>query len=196
MQVSWEATTAVASLLSSLAVLAAVVVAIRQVRVGAAQVDHLQKATQLEGTMKIFEALGSAEQRKSRVFIVQELEQKLQDPAFREGMERVSYAPEAHPEMVSLRLLEMIGTYVKYGLLDEAIIFDFWYPAIVNVWERLDDLGVIAIHRSSGGPLLWENFEHLYERAKLWVAAHDPHEGDRAWSNRPVPAQTSSGTKP
>ncbi|HZO94095.1 MAG TPA: hypothetical protein VFB22_09985 [Candidatus Baltobacteraceae bacterium] len=42
MQVSWEALTAIASLLSTLAVLAAVVVAARQVRVGAAQVERLR----------------------------------------------------------------------------------------------------------------------------------------------------------
>jgi hypothetical protein len=57
MHVSWEALTAVASLFSSVVVLAAVLVAMRQVRVGAQQVEHLRKATQLEGTMKIFAIL-------------------------------------------------------------------------------------------------------------------------------------------
>jgi hypothetical protein len=46
--------------------------AIRQVRVGAEQVEHLRKATQLEGTMKIFAILGSAEMQKARRFIARE----------------------------------------------------------------------------------------------------------------------------
>lgn len=65
MQPSWEAVTAVASLLSSLAVLGALIVGLRQVRVAAAQVEHLRRATQLEGTMKIFEMLSSPEQQEA-----------------------------------------------------------------------------------------------------------------------------------
>jgi hypothetical protein len=89
MQLSWEAVAAIASLLSSIAVLAAIVVGVRQVRVSAAQIEHLRRATQLEGTLKIFDMLGSPEQFDARRFVVQ-------------------------------------GVYVKHGLLDEAILFDFW----------------------------------------------------------------------
>ena len=196
MPLSWEALTALASLISSLAVLAAVLVAMRQVRVGAQQVEHLRKATQLDGTMKIFEKLGSPEQQRSRHFIANELAQRMTEPAFRASMEHVAYLPEQHPGMVALRLLEMVGTYVKHGLIDDDIVFDYWYPAIVNTWERLEDLGVIAIHRGAGGPTLWENFEELYRRARRWVAIHDPTSEARAWTTRPTAPAAAAAPEP
>jgi hypothetical protein len=198
MVVSWEAVTALASLLSSLAVLAAVIVAVRQVRVGAAQVEHLRKATQLDGTMKIFEKLGGPEQQHARHFIANELPALLEDPVRREAMKQVAYLPEKFPEMLALRYFEMVGTYVKHGLLDEEIIFDYWYPAVIDTWERLEDLGVIAIHRAAAGPLMWENFEDLYRRARRWVAVRDPSTEPRAWSGRPTAptgAPEPAGTK-
>lgn len=173
MQIPWEAVSALAGLLSTLAVLAAVLVAVRQVRVGAQQVDHLRRATQLDGTMKIFELLNSREQQRARRFINIELEELLEDPAFRADVVLAGMAedPEKHPEMNALRLMEMIGIYVKYDLLDADIVFDYWIPAVVDSWERLESLGVIEMQRTKWGPALWENFEDLYRRGKKWSSS-------------------------
>ncbi|HEY0615706.1 MAG TPA: hypothetical protein VGC96_13725 [Candidatus Elarobacter sp.] len=173
MHVSWEAVTAIASLLSSVAVLGAILVAVRQVSVGAAQVEHLRKATQLEGTMKIFAMLSSPEMQRARRFIATELPQRLQDPAFRAEVPLLAMSPslEEHGELAVLRVLEMIGGYVKHGLLDADIVFDYWSPAILGGWEQLESLGIIAIHREALGPAMWENFEDLYRRARRWRGA-------------------------
>jgi hypothetical protein len=98
-QITWDAVSALAGLFSTLAVLAAVLVAVRQVRVGAQQVDHLRRATQLEGTMKIFDLLNSREQQHARRFINVELEELLKDPAFRADVVLAGMAedPEKHP---------------------------------------------------------------------------------------------------
>jgi hypothetical protein len=175
MPVSWEALTAIASLVSSLAVLAAVLVAIRQVRVGTAQVDHLRRATQLQGTMVIFDKLANPEQQHARMFIATELGERLKDSKYLEEL-RAEYAPAGHPELEVLRIMEMIGTYVKHRLLDADIIFDYWHPAIVTGWERLDELGVIAAYRTTAGPDMWENFEALYHQAKAWRARRGRNE--------------------
>lgn len=183
MQLSWEAVTAIASLFSSIVVLLAVVVAVRQVRVGAAQVEHLRRATQLEGTMKIFGMLGSAEQQTARRFIAVELAERLKDQTFRDEVSMLSMGPslEEHRELPVLRLMEMIGTYVKHGLLDAEIVFDYWVPAITSTWERLESLGIIAIHREAVGPEIWENFEALYLRGRRWMG-HSPERGaDGCW---------------
>lgn len=183
MQLSWEAVSAIASLFSSIVVLGAVVVAVRQVRVGAAQVEHLRRATQLEGTMKIFGMLGSAEQQTARRFIALELADRLKDPTFRDEVYLLSMAPslDEHREVPVLRLMEMIGTYVKHGLLDAEIVFDYWIPAVTSTWERLESLGIIAMHREALGPQIWENFEALYLRGRRWLG-HSPERGaDGCW---------------
>jgi Domain of unknown function (DUF4760) len=176
MRISWEALSALASAISSIAVLAAVIVAARQVRVGTQQVEHLRKATQLEGTMKLFEMLASPEQHDARRFVSMALAAKLKDPVYRAELGLMTMAPQPHPEMTVLRLMEMVGTYVKHGLLDEEIIYDYWIPAIVNTWEPLQRLGVIRAHRESGGTKMWENFEALYERAQAWLSTADPYD--------------------
>jgi hypothetical protein len=175
MPINWEAVASIASLISTIAVLAAVVVGIRQVRVGAQQVDHLRRTTQLEGTMKIFAQLGSPEQVAARRFVAMELPIRLRDPEFRAEMAHISYAAnlEEHHELAVLRLMEMIGVYIKHGLLDEEIVFDFWIPAVQMMWEELDGQGVIAAHRQTAGADMWANFEDLYRRAARWEAKHD-----------------------
>ncbi len=174
MPVNWEAVASIASLISTIAVLAAVVVGIRQVRVGAQQVDHLRRTTQLEGTMKIFAQLGSAEQVAARRFVAMELPIRLREPEFRTQMTMVSMAAnvEEHHELAVLRLMEMIGVYIKHGLLDEEIVFDFWIPAVQMMWQQLDELGVIAAHRQMAGADMWANFEDLYRRSVRWAAKH------------------------
>ena len=173
-QVSWEAVSAIASMVSSLAVLVAIVIAIRQLRVGADQVDHLRRSTQLDGTMEIFDRLISSEQVEARRFILTELAAKLDDPTYRAELALGRFTDRPHPETLVLRLMEMIGTYVKHGLIDEEIIFDIWVSSITDTWDALDRLGVIALHRQSSGSLQWENFELLAVRARRWLARHEP----------------------
>lgn len=173
-QFSWEAVSAIASMISSLAVLVAIVVAIRQLRVGADQVDHLRRSTQLDGTMEIFDRLIGSEQVEARRFILTELSDKLDDPTYRAELALGRFTDRPHPETLVLRLMEMIGTYVKHGLIDEEIIFDIWVSAVIDTWDALERLGVIAAHREANGSLMWENFEFLAGRARRYLAAHDP----------------------
>ena len=191
MHVSWEALTAVASLFSSVVVLAAVLVAVRQVRVGAAQVEHLRKATQLEGTMKIFAMIGSDEQRQARRFIHTELAARLEDPKFRAEVSQLATYPSLreHPEVQVLRLMEMVGTYVKHGLLDEDIMFDAWVTAVIQIWERLETVGIIALHREAVGTGIWENYEALYHRGQRWLQEPARRPKLRSTSAAAAPAQ-------
>jgi len=85
--VTWEAVSALGTLVSSLAVLAAVLIAVRQVRVGADQVDALRRATQLDGAMKCFAMMTTPEQIAGRRFMVDELERRFREnDAYREEL--------------------------------------------------------------------------------------------------------------
>jgi hypothetical protein len=173
MPVSWEALTAVASLLSSVAVLAAVLIAVRQVRVGAAQVDALRRATQLDGTMKVFAMLTTPEQREGRRFVVEDLADRCRDDAaYREELFNMRGDISAHREFAVGGLLEMLGIYVKHGLLDPEIVFDYWIPDNRRAWTIFVSLGIVAAHRSVE-PLMWENFEYLVDRFDRWMAIHE-----------------------
>lgn len=196
--VNWEDVKTAAQIGAALAVLIGTAIALNQFRLGAAQLNQVRAATQLDGTMKIFEMLGAEEQLASRRFIETELESKLKDPAFRAGVPDARLKPAVHLELATLRLMEMLGLYVKYGLLEDKLVLDYWFPGIIDMWERLDEYGVIAQHRTATGPVQWENFEELYRRAKRWQLLHAP-----AWVSRsaaaaapePPAAADPAGTK-
>jgi hypothetical protein len=198
MQTSWEALTAIASLLSSLAVLAAVLVAVRQVRVGAAQVEHLRRATQLEGTMKIFDQLRAPEQQAARSYILNELAAELADPA-RLPQLHAKWLASAEPSaeerkwLPALTLMEMNGIYVKHGLLDADIVFDYWVPALSRIWELLESHGVIALHRRAFGPEMWENYEYLYRRYEDWYMKRHGVPSASDWHPLHAEAQAAAG---
>lgn len=173
MLMNWEAIAAVASAFSSLAVVAAILVAVRQLRVGAAQVDHLRRATQLDGTMKLFALLTTPEQGEARHFIIEELADRCRaDPVYRDELFNLRDI-RAHREFEVGKLMEMIGIYVKHGLLDPEIVFDYWIPGNRQAWTIFQSLGIVAAHRSIS-PLMWENFEYLVDRYDRWFADHRP----------------------
>ena len=132
-----------------------------------AQLEHLRRATQLQGALTIFDDLNSKEFWDSLHFIATELPQRMTDSQFREEMMLIGMADtKVHRELPVLRAFERIGTYVKHGLIDGPIIFDFAMGLIYKSWELLAE--VVQIHRAAHGEGFWENFEMLYRECKRW----------------------------
>lgn len=154
---TWEAVTAVSTALTALVIGATAIVGYRQLK-------HLRQATQLEGTLKIFDELNDEEARNARRFVLAELHEKMQDAKFRAEIAAVGLADEhVHRELQVLRAFEKIGTYVRYKFLDPIMICDYAGPWVRGTWETLEELGIVAEHRRNfGGEALWENFERLY----------------------------------
>jgi len=91
------------------------------------------------------------------------------NPQFRDEVALIGMADtKVHRELPLMRTLERIGTYVKHGLIDGAIIYDYANPPIERAWELLTD--VVRIHRTAHGEAFWENFEMLYREGNRWEA--------------------------
>src|SRR5579864_8929032 len=174
---TWEAVTAVGTLASALVIAITVMLTARQLRLTTRQLDHLRRATQLEGAMAIFRDSVSPELNASQRFIADELPARLTDPEFRSGIELVGRADlSMHKEIALMRFFEVVGAYVKHGLLDGAIIFDVMLPRITGNWEALSE--IVAIQRKAITQALWENFEFLYDEGRRWAARHRVYLGD------------------
>jgi hypothetical protein len=164
---AWEAITALATLGTGLAIVATVLLGIRQLRLTRSQLEHLRGATQLQGAMKIFDSLDTEEFWGSLHFIATELPKRMTDPQFRDEVALIGMADtNVHRELPLMRTFERIGTYVKHGLIDGPIIYDLAWPPIKKAWELLTD--VVRIHRTAHGEAFWENFEMLYREGKRW----------------------------
>jgi len=165
--VSWEALTAISTAFTGLVILLTVLFAARQVKAlneqsqaMSAQLDHLRRATQLEGTLAIFDEITAPEIVESYRFILTEFGERMNEERFRE--EAVLRAPDVtvHKEVVMLRHMERVGTIVKNGLVDADVLLDFMRLFVRENWKRLRPL-VLEQRKVYGEPRLWVNFEHL-----------------------------------
>ncbi|MDP9110209.1 MAG: hypothetical protein M3M96_01050, partial [Candidatus Eremiobacteraeota bacterium] len=76
-----------------------------------------------------------------------------------------------HKENLVLRAFERIGAYVRGGLLDGDLLYTVVPTVILSTWEHL--AAVVAIQRESISVLKAENFEYLYNGAKIWSREHE-----------------------
>jgi len=175
---NWEAVAALGSVLSATVIAVTVIFASRQVKVGARQaqltndqLNHLRRSTQLEGAMRIFDEMDKPEFREAVRFVVHDLRNQMQDPAFRDAVAFPEAAPDAlHKENIVMRFFERVGAYVKEGLLDGALIYTVVPTTILSTWEALSD--VLAIQRKTVSELKAENFEFLYNGTVAWSREH------------------------
>lgn len=168
----WDAIGAIATGVTAVIIAAAVIVGIRQLRLTRDTLEHLRRATQLEGAMRIFDDLNSDEMIESMLFINNDLVDRMADPAFRREVELVGLANrDKHKELRLMRAFERIGAYVRNGLLDGALLYDVSGPVIESTWNEIKE--VVEIHRASRGKAMWENFEFLYDDFQRWVARRE-----------------------
>jgi hypothetical protein len=172
---AWESLTAIGTLISALVIAGTVVVATRQLKLTFVQLEHSRKSNDLLGAMSIFAKLEDPRFVDAYHFVVNDLERRLQDEAYRRELMDFGVSDERHKELVVLRTMENVGGYVRYGLIEGDIIYDCNYPEIVGCWEALRE--VVAAHRRAFGTNFWINYEFLYDAAKAW--AQKEH-GDRA----------------
>jgi hypothetical protein len=177
--VNWEALTAISTAFTGLVILLTVLFAARQVRAlneqsktMTAQIEHLRRATTLEGTVAIFDEIMAPEIMDSYNFVMTEFAEKMKDERFHN--DAVARAPDVsvHKEILIIRHLERVGTLVKNGLVDSDVLLDFMRLFIAEMW---DNLGPLALEQRKlyAEPRIWENFEYIARLAKD-QAATDP----------------------
>jgi hypothetical protein len=145
----WEAVSALGTLGAGIAIVVTVLLGVRQLRITSAQLEALRKATQLEGTMKIFDDLFEERFLEAMKFVANDLPNRMLDPEFRSKLPLIQHGDEAHKELVVMRYFERVGTYVKNGLIDGAIVYDLMMLRIMDYWEALHE--VVKIHRAARG---------------------------------------------
>jgi hypothetical protein len=172
---SWEAVTAISTAVTAIVIGATVLVGYRQIRLAGDQLEHLRRATQIDGTMHIFAELGSPEFRSARLFVENELDSRMKDARFREELQLPFQALDEgeHKEILVAQTFEKIGTYARHGLLDTVLIADYCGPLIREMWQKLEAIGYFEVRRRNN-PYSLENFEFLYDAAMDWYDNEDP----------------------
>jgi hypothetical protein len=136
------------------------------------QLRHLRRANQLAGLQSTFEMLQDPSVREIVNYVRHDLAQKMQDPAFREGLRTPAGVPvdrRDHPEYYLCDMYNHIGSFVRSDLIDESIYLQTEWVNVGLYWGLLRD--AIAEGRK-GKPHIFENFEWLAARAQRWVDEH------------------------
>ncbi|MBV8163774.1 MAG: DUF4760 domain-containing protein [Candidatus Eremiobacteraeota bacterium] len=136
------------------------------------QLRHLRTSNQLEAMMEINRRWNDPEFLRWLTFVRTELPRKMEDPEFRAGMVGEAVDRQVHVERYVGDYFEQIGTYAKYGLIDERSFLDIAFQTVIDTWERL--WPVTRVRREASGPAIYENFEYLAVRARQWQQRH-PH---------------------
>lgn len=164
---TWEAVSALATLFTGVVILATVAV-------GLVQLAELRRATQLEGVVKVAEMFGTPEFLEGLRFVRYEFEDRFRDDAaFREEFLTPQGKTAAHPEHKVLMVLELVGAFIKHGLVNGDAVFDLASIRIVRAWQHLA-APVATLRESRGSPLAWENAEFLARQASEWLERHTP----------------------
>lgn len=131
------------------------------------QLRHLRISNQLNALLEIMNQWNLPPVQAALAELLT-MPAKMQDPAYVTMLKSpATIDRKTHNEFLALDLWEQIGTYCKYGLIDETILLDITSGQVARGWACAES--AIAVLRESAGPSSMENFEYLAMRAKLWT---------------------------
>jgi hypothetical protein len=162
LNVNWEELGAISTFITMLVIAASAIAALIQLR-------HLRQNNQLSGLLSVLELFQEPRFHELINWVRTELPKRMQDPEFRAALEKTPVDRVVHPELHVAELYEEIGSYVRSGLIDEALFLQgHWYNVILY-WDLL--WPVMEIVRRTR-PYVFENFEYLATRAQAWKDRH------------------------
>lgn len=135
------------------------------------QLRHMRAGNQLNALLTQMEMWDQPEMQGHIRYTRTTLQEKIKDPKFLAQYEEPGLSRADHPELLVADFWEQIGTFMKYGLIDERSWLDIASAQIRRSWQDLEPVIVSARHRL--GPSAFENFEYIAVRAELWTR-HSP----------------------
>jgi Domain of unknown function (DUF4760) len=156
----WNALVSTATLV---VVAVAAIAAFRQIR-------QLRAQTSLAGFLKILEDWRDPDFKRDLEYVRGQLPAKMREPGFLEEYDSRPVDRAKHPELNVCDWYEQLGSYLKYGLLDEDVMLDVSATSCNTMWKNLEP--AIERMRRTRGDALYENFEYLAVRGVLHQRAH------------------------
>jgi len=127
------------------------------------QLAHLRASNQLSALVGIGSIFFNREMMRALDALRIQLPNKVQDPDFRRMLEVGPVKIEENPELAILVWTEMIGVFLKRGIVSEDVLLDWNGTVYLSWWAAC--AGTIAVLRRRN-PSAYENFEYLASRAK------------------------------
>jgi hypothetical protein len=159
--VSPELLTALASIATLVVITATAIAAFVQLR-------HLGRSNQLEALNDFRQNFESPEVQAARAAFPL-IQERLKDQSSRLELEQGHLPEWVQPVAPACRLFEILGSYVKYGIVSKDVACDLWGPVVLGHWEDLAPL--IVVMRRTRTDAFLENFEMLAYFCQRWLNA-------------------------
>jgi hypothetical protein len=166
-----EWVTALATLGTFLVIAASAMAALMQLR-------HMRVSTQLEGLLSVLARVEDANFNSWLTETQRQLPAMLADKAYVKSI--IDNTFDRNVAWLQLgNSYDWVGSLVKNRLIPMEFFLDVYAFRIVQAWELMRPITVLARHRVGNG--IWENFEFLYVVANDWVKGH----AERGYSSYP-----------
>jgi hypothetical protein len=149
---SLEAWSTVASLGTFVVIAATTIAALGQLR-------HMRASNQIAAVTAMLEILDSERFTRAQRFVAEQVPKLLADSAGRNTLGAEIFPPETEAVRDVANFFEVMGTFVKLGIIDRAIACDVWDGVVFKAWKHLEP--VVMIRRKVGHRGTWANFEYL-----------------------------------
>ena len=124
-----------------------------------AQLRHLRSSNQIAAVTKLQETLESERMTLARRFVNEQVPKLLADPAGRSKLGATVVPPELEAVRDVGNFFELVGTFVRLGIVDRNIALGLWDGEVLASWRQLE--AVTMIRRKVLAPGVWADFEYL-----------------------------------
>lgn len=140
-----------------------------------AELRHVRSSNQIAALDELRDSSETPHFRDAQRFVVNELSEALEDPAFRYRLiHRQSRTAEVQASIDKMHVVgnfyETMGLFLKTGLIDADILLEIWCSNAIRDWQLLAPAAAIWRRAMGGG--VWENFEYLAVMSQDWLTAH------------------------
>lgn len=134
------------------------------------QLRDLRLSSQMATASAILQNYWTPQFQEWLRFVLFELEQRLQDPSYRDGLRAPLIDKSQHSEVYVCEFYTLIGSYVQHGSIPEDIFLANGSVDALNTWRKVRP--AIALMREGGSPALYRDFERLAALCENWLATH------------------------
>ena len=124
-----------------------------------AQLRHMRSSNQIAALTEMQETLGSERFTRHRSFIAEQVPKLIADPVGRSKLGADVIPADVEAVRLVGNFFELMGSFVKIGIIDRALVLDLWDGLVFKTWKQLEP--VVMIRRSVSYPGTWVNFEYL-----------------------------------
>ena len=162
---NWEEISAISTFITMIVIAASAIAAVIQLR-------HMRAGNAISGFLGFMDEWSSPHAREVANYVFSDaMQDKLADPAYHDELLTTPIVDRLrHPEFEYLDFWESIGMFLKLGYFAEDAVMESGGSVAIRAWDTL--MPAIAIARQQRGPQLYDNFEYLASRAKMWEDKH------------------------